>query len=85
MNCVGAHELLSRFHDGELDDELRQSVARHVRRCTRCESILGEFEAISELAGRSVTNELANELANGRINPEAELGNGWTPNSLPKA
>lgn len=50
MKCTEVKDLLSQFHDGELDTDLRSRVADHLRECSECAEELASFERISQLA-----------------------------------
>jgi hypothetical protein len=43
MKCDVSIELLSGYLDGELDDEQRMFVEKHLKQCQRCKNVLNEF------------------------------------------
>ncbi len=50
MNCATAQELMSAFHDGELDPEQHAQLAAHVDGCAECARILAEYGELSRMA-----------------------------------
>lgn len=57
MDCQEAQSLLSAYHDGELSDELRLSMAQHVAGCARCAGELGMFDRIAGIAKELIDPE----------------------------
>jgi len=51
MDCSEIRELLSAYHDGELDDQARNRVSVHLAECPDCASQLATFEKLSAMAG----------------------------------
>ncbi|MFO7573270.1 MAG: zf-HC2 domain-containing protein [Gaiellaceae bacterium] len=50
--CEETRALMSDYVDGDLDDELRRRVERHVRFCPRCHAVLGNLrETLARLRG----------------------------------
>jgi hypothetical protein len=50
MNCIVVQKLLSAYYDGELTEELRVAVAKHVDGCAECAEALYGFQRLSELS-----------------------------------
>jgi hypothetical protein len=48
MTCDVSIELLSGYLDGELDDEQRLFVEKHLKQCQRCRNVLKEFAFLDE-------------------------------------
>ncbi|GIX05101.1 MAG: hypothetical protein KatS3mg114_0970 [Planctomycetaceae bacterium] len=50
MNCSQAKPLLSAYYDGELADDLRARVSKHLDECADCSHELRGFECLSRIA-----------------------------------
>ena len=48
MNCKEINQLLSAYADGELSDELRDTVNKHIDRCAVCKELLTEQVKLHE-------------------------------------
>jgi anti-sigma factor RsiW len=59
MACIDVVELLSAYLDGDLDDDLRARVDRHLAGCDGCTAALGQFETVIRLAGRLTAADVA--------------------------
>ena len=59
MRCIELVELLTPYIDGELDDEIRGRVDRHLRGCDGCTAALDEFKTIIRIAGRLTPADVA--------------------------
>lgn len=46
-------DLLSAYLDGDLDDDVRERVERHLGGCTRCREVLGDLRAVVSRARRA--------------------------------
>ena len=50
MSCSEIQNLLSAYHDDELDSDIREKVAKHLVNCVSCVRELSLFEEVSQLA-----------------------------------
>lgn len=57
MNCGSYQNLISAFLDGELDTETWAAVEEHMASCVDCSSVYGDFSAILEFCGESLSDE----------------------------
>ena len=73
MNCNECQEMLSPFLDGELDSELEETVAGHLRGCRSCSTRAGELRRLSALFERAGPAQLPVRLAS-RIRAAASEG-----------
>lgn len=55
MNCPEIQDLLSAYHDDELDSDIREKVAKHLANCESCVKGLVVFEELSQLAAGSTS------------------------------
>lgn len=49
MKCSQVQEMLSAYHDGELDDDAQSQVSDHLAECSRCASELNGFQSLSRV------------------------------------
>lgn len=77
MKCTEIQEQLSAYHDGELSDGLRKSLAEHISQCQGCASLLDEFQSYTHtfkqfpqpVAPPAVWAGISRELEHGRSEP----------------
>ncbi len=51
MSCSEAQDLMSAFYDGELPDDLRSRVSKHLDHCSACAKELAGFESLTAVVG----------------------------------
>lgn len=85
MNCEQIRELLAGYQDGELDNERRQRVERHLEGCTECREDLAQLEKVKEVTAKVQYNDLPLEVWEGYwqgIYRRIERGLGWIFTSI---
>jgi len=78
MNCATARELLSAFHDHELQPELEAEVQDHIGECVECAKRLTEFGELSRMA-----SELRNRGAPASVWPDLKSKLDEAPQTRP--
>ncbi len=76
MKCSQAQELLSAFHDGELQEEARQQIEEHLSGCPTCSERLHELREISIATRRLDDPQPPDDLW---ISLEKQLNKGLQP------
>ena len=70
MNCAEVEPYLSSYFDLQLEGELKQAVAIHIRTCTSCRSALETFASLSKLTKKSFVAVTELDLPNLRAPEE---------------
>ena len=85
MNCEQIRELLAGYQDGELDNDQRQRVEKHLEGCAECREDLAQLEKVKEVTAKVKYNDLPLEVWEGYwqgIYRRIERGLGWVFTSI---
>src|SRR6266540_2535065 len=55
-------ELLSAYLDGEVDQDVRSSIERHLSTCDSCRALLGDFRSVAAAAARETPPPVPGDL-----------------------
>jgi anti-sigma factor RsiW len=59
LRCIEFVGLVTAYLDGEVDEEQRRRIDRHLEGCRGCQAALNQFQAVIRLAGRLTAEDVA--------------------------
>lgn len=59
LRCIDFVRVVSPYLDGEVDDDQRARIERHLEGCGGCQAVLDQFQTVIRLAGRLSTEDVA--------------------------
>lgn len=59
LQCIELVQLVTAYLDGELDDDLRRRIDRHLRGCRDCRAAVDQFRTVIRLTGRLTAADVA--------------------------
>ena len=59
LACIELVDSLTQYLDGELDEDQRTRIERHLQGCPGCRAALDQFQTVIRLAGRLTAADVA--------------------------
>jgi anti-sigma factor RsiW len=59
LRCIEFVGLVTAYLDGEVDEEQRRRIDRHLEGCRGCQAALNQFQTVIRLAGRLTAEDVA--------------------------
>jgi anti-sigma factor RsiW len=59
LRCIQVVRLITAYLDGELEDDQRRRIDRHLEGCAGCSAAVGQFQTVIGLAGRLTAADVA--------------------------
>jgi len=57
--CIELVDMVTDYLDGELDEDQRRGIERHLEECEGCRAALDQFQTVIRLAGRLTAADVA--------------------------
>ena len=59
LQCIEFVDLVTAYLDGEVSDDLRRRIEKHLEGCEGCRAALGQFRSVTRIVGRLTAADVA--------------------------